>query len=960
MSDRIPNAVMEEVPIGTSGFSLEAHKQWMTAFWHTSRIGGRSVAPIDATALRYVPPQDLDVLDDFFDWYRESFPFTQRLNPKHMKDQTHLTVMAFPEVRDFKTLGILNHGMLVTFYVDDNRRQMDLVGLLDDSKADPMVYAFTEQIRSALPDAYERFMDLLLEFLTGSLLQGKVRQSQHLYSRVKSKTMGIAPLHYIRWSLRGLPPEKFGALKFHNYLYWLELDTLMVNDKYSFESERSRGSNKWNGIDAHGLSNDEHDAMIEENYARLIAGLGDLLATEDDRSCVAAYGELKICADATKTWEEFSPRYAVSETDDKTKERTSDTRPQHAYAFGPTGLGTASLRIGDQPCGAQDWLAGATSRDIADGALSGNRAPSVRQHNDVPPPTSAGVFANGPTGLGTSAARIATAHRWPAAGRHAPARRSEPPHFPASIALFREVFENWSGEIRADDVWTCAPERPEDVVALANWARAQGWRLRPCGRRHGFSPLVLQPGDARDVVLVDTTRHLNAAQVSPGSPATVTAQAGTTMESLLSVLRASGYGLASVPGIGDLSLGGVLAVGAHGTAVAAAGESPAAGQSFGTLSDLVDALTAVVWDPGEGAYALRTFTRADPECAALLVHLGRAFVTSATLRVGVDSSLRCESRCDIPVEDVFAAPELAGPNAFAACVERCGRVEATWLPFTATPWLKLWSLAPTRPPQCRAVTGPYNYPFTDGIPKESAELLRQIVTGNGGATPAFCNSVMANVTSGLYGTASSDLWGASMDVLLYHRPSTLRITTSGHVIVTRRSEIQRVVSEFYAYLSETIKAYQVRGQYPVNGALEIRVTGLDDGCAHELGGARQPQLSPARPCMVEPGYDVAIWLDVLTLPGTRCANQFYREMESWILEHFGGPSATVRPEWSKGWAYTADGGACTDATLISTTIPNAFRAGQPTSDDWDAAWATYRALDPCGVFRSAFLDRLAP
>jgi hypothetical protein len=113
---------------------------------------------------------------------------------------------------------------------------------------------------------------------------------------------------------------------------------------------------------------------------------------------------------------------------------------------------------------------------------------------------------------------------------------------------------------------------------------------------------------------------------------------------------------------------------------------------------------------------LKALSRSDPDSAALLIHLGRGFIVEATLRVGEDTCLRCQSRWDIAAAEVFAVPDEAGPDAFAAHVERCGRVEATWFPFTAAPWMKLWSQAPERPWSSRPpVRGPYNFPFTDGI-----------------------------------------------------------------------------------------------------------------------------------------------------------------------------------------------------------------------------------------------------
>lgn len=538
--------------------------------------------------------------------------------------------------------------------------------------------------------------------------------------------------------------------------------------------------------------------------------------------------------------------------------------------------------------------------------------------------------------------------------------RTGPPGFPASIAAYRSSFRNWSGEVRVDDVWSCAPNTPEEVVTLADWARTQGWRLRPRGRSHNWSPLVVQPGSHDKVVLVDTTRHLTAVRVSPGSPAAVTAQAGATVEDILSVLETHGYGLTAVPAPGDLTLGGVLAVGAHGTAVPARGENPAPGHTFGSVADAVVSLTAVVWDEERSGYVLRTFSRSEPGAGALLVHLGRAFIVEATLRVGANQRLRCVSRCDTAVEDVFAPPETAGPDSLAAWVERTGRAEAVWLPFTRSPWIKSWSVSPVRPAESREVATPYNYPFTDCIPEQCSDLLSRVVTGEGSLTPAFCRAQLALIESGLSSTGADDIWGWSKNLLLYLRPSTLRITSSGHAVVTSRANVQRVVSEFYAYLRGALAAYQAKGRYPVNGPLEVRVTGLDHGAGAQLPDpAVHPWLSAVRPRPDRPDWDVAIWFAVLTLPGTPFADQFYREAEAWMLHNYTGRYAAVRPEWSKGWGYTV-GGAWTDSRMVSGLLPEAYGKGQAPNETWEAARAAYRSHDPHAVFSSTFLDALLP
>ena len=125
------------------------------------------------------------------------------------------------------------------------------------------------------------------------------------------------------------------------------------------------------------------------------------------------------------------------------------------------------------------------------------------------------------------------------------------------------------------DVWTAAPRSADDVVATVNWARANGYRIRPRGYMHNWSPLTLDPGaGAANLVLLDTTKSLTAVSVDTSArPARVTAQTGVSLESLLATLEPYGLGVIAAPAPGDITLGGALAIDAHGTAVPAAGET---------------------------------------------------------------------------------------------------------------------------------------------------------------------------------------------------------------------------------------------------------------------------------------------------------------------------------------------------------------------------------------------------
>jgi FAD/FMN-containing dehydrogenase len=552
---------------------------------------------------------------------------------------------------------------------------------------------------------------------------------------------------------------------------------------------------------------------------------------------------------------------------------------------------------------------------------------------------------------------------WEAAYRIAPAQAAAaddpaPPDLPAGIEPYRQAYRNWCGEIRADDVWTCAPGTVADVVALANWARAQGWRLRAAGMRHGWAPLTVTPGADPRTLLVDLTRNMNRARIDGGPPASVTAQAGITMDDLLAHLEDAGYGMAACPAPGDLSLGGVLAIGGHGSVLPAAGEIPVAGHTYGTISNLIVSVTAVVWDSAAQSYVARTLPRDDPRAAALLVHLGRTLIVAATLRVGPAQRLRCVSRVDLNADVLFAPPATAGPDCFAAQLAASGRIETIWFPFTPAPWLKVWSVAPQKPATSRETDAPYNYPFADLVPEPVSALVKLVAEGEVWVTPLLTGAIYASVVAGLPATASVDLWGWAKNTQLYVKPSTLRLTANGYAVLTTRDRVQQVVSAFYDYLSATLERYRAEGRFPVNGPWEARATGLDDPADCGVPAARAAQLSAIRPRADHP-YDTAVWFDVLTLPGTPDAQRFYADLEAWLPAAYHGPDAAVRPEWSKGWAY--DGTAAwSDRTVLASVIPAAYRDGQASGDDWDAALETLDRLDPYRIYSNDFLDRLTP
>ncbi|MCH2149350.1 MAG: FAD-binding protein [Phycisphaerales bacterium] len=550
----------------------------------------------------------------------------------------------------------------------------------------------------------------------------------------------------------------------------------------------------------------------------------------------------------------------------------------------------------------------------------------------------------------------------PAGSRHA--TLAPLADFPEGIPLFQQNFENWSGEIKADDVWTCQPATRKHLIKVVNWAARHNYRIRARGYSHNWSPLVIAPNDMQStkasarVVLVDMTAHFTAMEMSGSTPESVTVEGGASMESLLAFLEDHGCGVTSCPAPGDLSVGAVLAIDGHGTGIPATGESRAPGQTFGSISNRVLKLKVIAWDPKRNRYRLRTFRRSDEEMSALLVALGRTIVVEATLQVESNQNLRCESYLSISGSELFAPPGSSGQT-IEQFLDDSGRIETIWYPFTDNPWLKVWTITPSQPWFSNAVDSPYNYPFSDNISNEASELIEGIVSGATYLAPQFGQVMYAATWFGLLFDNAYDLWGPSKNLLLYVRPTTLRVTANGYAILTRRDTVQQVLHEFVTMYQSMVQNYADDGNYPINGPMEIRVTGIDRTDEVDLADAAEPALSALAPDEDHADWDVAVWLDLLTIPGTDTSGAFYSELEEWMFTRFDGTDATIRVEWSKGWGYT-ESGPWTNHDVINDLVPESLRRGRPSHADWDHAIETLNELDPHGVLRNPFLDRLMP
>ena len=82
------------------------------------------------------------------------------------------------------------------------------------------------------------------------------------------------------------------------------------------------------------------------------------------------------------------------------------------------------------------------------------------------PPNSPALSRRALLGAGAAALAV-TAVQWTPLGRVAAASADTtvpaPPQFPSGIPLYQQTFQNWSGEVAVEGLWSASPESAADV-----------------------------------------------------------------------------------------------------------------------------------------------------------------------------------------------------------------------------------------------------------------------------------------------------------------------------------------------------------------------------------------------------------------------------------------------------------------------------------------------------------------
>ena len=117
----------------------------------------------------------------------------------------------------------------------------------------------------------------------------------------------------------------------------------------------------------------------------------------------------------------------------------------------------------------------------------------------------------------------------------------------APLALESRDYENWSRMIRVSDVPTATPLSDEEALALVRWAAREGYRVRPVGAFHTWSPLAFE--EAGRVIAVDQSRMTGLLDFSYDPVPAATFRAGTTLAEAVRALEGiDNHGASEAPG----------------------------------------------------------------------------------------------------------------------------------------------------------------------------------------------------------------------------------------------------------------------------------------------------------------------------------------------------------------------------------------------------------------------------
>jgi L-gulono-1,4-lactone dehydrogenase len=232
----------------------------------------------------------------------------------------------------------------------------------------------------------------------------------------------------------------------------------------------------------------------------------------------------------------------------------------------------------------------------------------------------------------------------------------------------RERWRNWARNLDCScDVVT--PGSLEELCAVVKRVSGSGRRLRAAGGSYSWAPLVPNGDTIVRMHQLDRVRHFDE------QAGTVEVECGIRVKELTRQAAAHGLTVVTPTLFPKPTIGGAIAVGAHGTDF-----------HNGGIEDRIVEMKIV-----DAAGNLRSVGRDDPDMGAAKVALGMlGVIYSVTLQLERQYNVATQIR-SLPVERVLAE--------FEDLQASCGFLEMFWFPFQKNMWVYMMdrTMAPLDP-----------------------------------------------------------------------------------------------------------------------------------------------------------------------------------------------------------------------------------------------------------------------
>jgi L-gulonolactone oxidase len=397
-----------------------------------------------------------------------------------------------------------------------------------------------------------------------------------------------------------------------------------------------------------------------------------------------------------------------------------------------------------------------------------------------------------------------------------------------------ERWENWAGNLYCS-CNVVAPRSLEQLCEVVKHAAGSGGRLRAAGGSYSWSPLVLS-GDTDTIVRMDQLDRVLHFDNRTGA---VEVECGVRIKALTSAAAAHGLTVVTPTLFPKPTIGGAIAVGAHGTDF-----------RNGGIEDRILEMKIV-----DAQGDVRVVTWNDLDMGAAKVALGTlGLMYSVTLQLEPQYDVATEIRL-LPVKQVLAE--------FDDLQASCGFLEMFWFPFQKNMWV--YMMDRTTAPRDRKT---------------------------------WWTRLKRNVNTGVQNVASQRL----IPWLARHAPQlTPVLNTIASRLAFHEGLTVQTASDAFHFQRAYAKCWEMEYAVPAADAARVWRDGIAlvehyaASALHPVNLALHGRFTGASSAWIAPNYGrPTCYIDVTTAAGTPHWRDFFGELEKqWIAI----PGA--RPHWGK-------------------------------------------------------------